>query len=86
MANATVWTAIIPLVVPLVIGLLKTWLPNLPKVVLPILAPILGALADIGLHFAGAPTVGPIWGAALGTAGVGLREIADQLRKTITQP
>ncbi len=83
MENATVWTALIPLIVPVAIMLLKTFLPKLPTVALPILAPILGAGADIALHFAGVPSVGAVWGAVLGSAGVGLREIADQLKQAI---
>ncbi len=72
---------IIPVVVPVAIAALKQWLPRLPKAWLPVLAPVLGAGLDIlTTHQVGAGTA---LGAALGAAGVGLREIVDQLRKAL---
>jgi hypothetical protein len=50
---------------------------------LPIIAPVLGAVADIALHYAGVSTLGPLWGMVLGSAGVGLRELQDQLKQTV---
>jgi hypothetical protein len=76
--------ALIPVAVPVLIALLKLVAPNLPTLWLPILAPILGAGADIALHYAGVSTLGAVWGALLGSAGVGLREIHDQLAQRIT--
>jgi hypothetical protein len=80
-STVSAWVALIPLAVPVVIMLLKTFVPNIPSVALPILAPLLGAGADIALHYAGLSTLGPTWGAMLGSAGVGLREIGDQIRQ-----
>jgi hypothetical protein len=77
------WMALIPLAVPVLIALLKMVVPSLPGVWLPLLAPLLGAAADIFLHYAGVSTLGPTWGALLGSAGVGLREIQDQVRQSI---
>lgn len=80
----TEWHALIPLIVPVVIGILKLLVPRIPKVWLPILAPVLGAFAEViinttqGVH--GPPWLGP----ALGAAGVGVREIADQVRKRLS--
>lgn len=67
---------IIPAVVPVVIAVIKFFIPKLPSVWLPILAPILGAVAELLLsgNFG-------VWGAVAGAAGVGLREIVDQLKK-----
>jgi hypothetical protein len=80
----TEYQAFIPVIVPLAIAVLKVLLPRLPKVWLPILAPILGAAADIALHQAGLAH-GPAWlGPTLGAAGVGLREVADQVRKSLS--
>lgn len=74
--------ALIPAAVPLVIAVVKLLLPRIPKVWLPILAPVLGALADIFIQGAQGGAIQAPWlGAALGAAGVGLREIADQVRK-----
>ncbi len=76
-------TALIPLAVPVVIALLKAFLPKIPGMALPIIAPMLGAVADIALHYAGVTTLGPLWGMVLGSAGVGLRELQDQLKQVI---
>lgn len=70
---------LIPLIVPLLIAGLKAALPRIPKLYLPILAPILGlllSLLDMGTH-----TGSLLAGAVLGSAGVGLREIIDQVNK-----
>lgn len=74
--------ALIPFVVPLLVAVIKGVVPKIPKVALPILAPILGAGLDIVLQFTGGGT-SLIWGAVLGAAGVGLREAIDQIRKLI---
>lgn len=78
--------ALIPVVVPLVLAVLKVLFPKIPKVWIPWLAPILGAAAEIGLYYAGAvQQANPLLGAALGQAGVGLREMVDQLKKTLNK-
>jgi hypothetical protein len=71
----------IPVVVPAAIAVLKHFLPRLPKPWLPLLAPLLGAILDVlATQQFGAGTA---LGAVLGTAGIGLREILDQLRKSL---
>lgn len=70
---------LIPLLVPAALAVLKHLAPRLPKVWLPILAPLLGALIEA--LASGDLGPGTPLGAALGAAGVGLREILDQLRK-----
>lgn len=75
------WAAIITAVVPVLILVTKTLIPKIPKFLLPILAPILGAGMDIALHFAGASTAGVIMGAVMGGLGTWLRETVDQLKK-----
>lgn len=82
----TLWQGLIPLVVPGLVALFKFLLPKVPKVVLPILAPILGAAADVLLHFAGLSSGGALTGAILGGAGVALREAYDQSKKLATGP
>lgn len=77
------WELLIPVAVPLALAVLKAVLPNLPKVWLPILAPILGALSEILLYLGGLGGGNPAMGALLGQAGVGLREIYDQVKKAI---
>lgn len=62
---------------------------ELPSYALPILAPLVGAVSTIALHFAGAgvPGVSTAWtalvGAVLGLAGTGLREAKDQLQRRV---
>jgi hypothetical protein len=71
------WQTFIPLLVPVLIAWLKILVPKLPKKYLPVLAPVLGAVMDC------VATGGqnPALAAALGSAGVGLREIYHQMRK-----
>jgi hypothetical protein len=59
--------------------------PKIPKVALPVLAPILGAGLDILLHYAGSGTGNPVLGSMLGAAGVCVREVLDQVKK-LPQP
>lgn len=72
--------SLIPVLVPLFIAALKLAVPKVPKPLLPILAPILGGLADAGIAYAAGSAANPMLGAALGAAGVGVREIVDQVR------
>lgn len=75
--------ALIPFAVPLVIAVIKGIVPKIPKVALPILAPIAGAGLDIALHLATGVSPGTITGALLGAAGVGIREIVDQIKQRL---
>lgn len=78
------FNSLIPLIVPVVLALLKQVLPQLPKTVVPILAPLLGAGLDIGDHFLlSSDSLNPQLGAAYGLIGIGIREILDQLLKAI---
>ena len=70
---------LIPVIVPLVIAGLQLGITRLPGWLLPILAPILGGVIDAGLAWATGQTANPLFGAILGSAGVGLRELKDQL-------
>jgi len=78
--------ALIPVAVPLVIAGIKLLLPRVPKVWLPVLAPVLGAIAEVVVNYSTqGHTDAPWLGSALGAAGVGLREIADQVRKLMAR-
>lgn len=82
--GALVTQTVIPLLVPLIIAGLKALIPRIPKVWLPVLAPLLGAAIDIAAYYAGVTAgASPVLAAALGSAGVGLREIVDQMKKAI---
>lgn len=80
--GANLIKALIPILVPLLVWGVRSILPKIPKAALPILSPILGALLDALLAYIAGGQWSPIAGAALGAAGVGLREIVDQLNKS----
>jgi len=71
---------LIPIFIPVLIAGLKQILPKLPSWILPILAPILGALSATV-----SGVTDPGTGAVLGLAGVGLREAVDQTKKAAVQ-
>lgn len=78
------WQLLIPVLVPVIIAGVKWALPKVPPFALPILAPLLGAGLDIVLHYAGVTSSNGVLGAVLGAAGVGLREVVDQVKKLQT--
>lgn len=69
-----------PILVPLIIALFKKVSPKIPTWALPALAPILGALVGVISNYALAANGNLVVAAALGLAGVGVREIIDQLK------
>jgi hypothetical protein len=77
------WRTLIPAAVPLLIAVLKGLLPKIPKAALPVMATLIGAMLDIGQSYLSGHAASPILGAALGAAGVGLREIVDQTKKMV---
>ncbi len=79
---------ILPLLVPIIIAGFKVVLPKLPGWTLPIVAPALGALIDyIGsLTPLGTGAAHPLLAAALGSAGVGLREMVTQVKDLAALP
>lgn len=82
---ATIITYATPVIAPLIVTLVKKIKPNIPTWLLPVICTVGGALvtwiASIALHNPN----NIILGAALGLAGVGVREIIDQL-KPVPQP
>lgn len=79
-ASNSLLLALIPVIVPLIIALGKWALPKVPVWILPILAPALGALVDFLAAWATGATASPALGAILGSAGVGVRELLDQVK------
>lgn len=77
---------LIPLVVPIVVAIGKFFIPKLPGWTLPIIAPALGALIDYLTTRATGAIASPLLAAVLGSAGVGLRELVDQLKQKINPP
>lgn len=78
------WVLVIPIAVPLVLGIAKSFVPKIPGWMLPVLAPLMGAAAD---YFAsGTFGQGTAMGVIAGSAGVGVRELADQIMKRLKEP
>ena len=70
----------LPVIVPMLVAGLKAIWPSIPKVLLPVLCPLLGIAANYLTTFAGAQ-FDPASAAALGALGVFLREVVDQGKK-----
>ena len=85
-APPTNWSLLIAVAVPAIIAGLKSWIPKMPTWMLPVLAPILGAALDLVMQLSGSPTSGVVNSALLGSAGVGLRELQDQLKQRTVKP
>tara|TARA_R110000868_G_scaffold329464_1_gene590306 strand:+ start:108 stop:458 length:351 start_codon:yes stop_codon:yes gene_type:complete len=77
---------LIPLLVPLAVACIKFLLPKVPKALLPILAPAIGAGIDAVASYATGHQSNLIAAALLGSAGVGLREIFDQVKQQVMPP
>lgn len=68
---------------PVVIAAVKWGVPRIPTVWLPVLAPCVGAVVEV-LAYAASGTGVPTWAAATaGLAGVGLRELVDQVKQRL---
>lgn len=69
-----------PIIVPLVIAGIKLVKPKIPTWILPVLAGPLGALVEYINHLATGSTTNIVVAVLLGLAGVGVREVVDQLK------
>lgn len=86
-ALALTWQqALIPVLTPLIIAGVKMLLPRIPKMWLPLAAPVVGLLIDLVSHFALQTELSPMAALALGAAGVGLREAQKQVVATLGKP
>ena len=74
-------TSITMVLVPVLVWAAKKGMAFLPSWSLPLIAIVLGGLIDVLNGLATGSSAGPLWGAILGAAGVGLREVIDQLKK-----
>lgn len=80
-AASSPWLAIIPLLVPGVVALVKFFLPRVPGPWLPVIAAGIGLMLALLDHFTGSLGGNPMAVAFMGAAGVGIREIYDQVKK-----
>ena len=78
--NFAITDAWLVILVPVLLAILKNLVPKIPPSYLPIAAAVLGALLDSLTSYLTGNAVNPALGAILGSAGVGLREIVDQLK------
>lgn len=85
-STAQAITLLTPVVVPILVWGAKKLLADIPSVLLPILATVLGVgVTQLGVYMAGGH-YGIVEGALLGLGGVGLREVLDQVKKVIGPP
>lgn len=80
------WLGLIPLVVPILVTAVKSFVPKIPKLWLPVIAASIGLALALFDHFTGALGGNPMAVAFLGAAGTGLREIYDQLKQALATP
>ena len=81
LAGAAAIQAVIPVVVPFIVWGVRKVLPKIPRVALPMIAVGLGMGLDWLLAYTSGGTFSPLVGAALGGAGVALREIVNTLQE-----
>lgn len=77
-----VWNALVVAVVPLIVAGIKKLAPKIPSVVWPLAAVLVGVASNWLAAKAGVlPQSGWALGALCGAAGIGLREIVDQVKQ-----
>lgn len=72
---------IVALLVPVAVAWLKPRIARLPKWAVPLSAILLGAVGQYLASLSGYVEVNAALGVALGAAAIGVREVADQVRK-----
>lgn len=75
-----------PILVPLVIAGFKLIKPNIPTWLLPVLAGPLGALLEYINHLVMGGNMNIAVAVLLGLAGVGVREVVDQIKPSPAEP
>lgn len=73
----------IPVVAPVLLALFKIAIPAIPKPALPFLCILLGAVADVIHALATGTSMNPALIPVLGAAGIGVREMVDQLKQRV---
>lgn len=75
-----------PVIVPIVIAGVKAIKPNIPSWALPVMAGPLGVLIEYINHLATGSATNFLAAVLLGLAGVGVREVVDQLKPAPAEP
>ncbi len=74
-------TALSPVLIPVAIYYFRLWQPRVPRVLLPLLAVLLGVLVQWVDALASASAADPLAGAVLGLSAVVLREVWNTARE-----
>jgi len=84
-SKAQLWAYGISVLTPLVIAGIKKLVPTVPKVALPCIAPFVGLLAGFGMNALIGSHLSWIDGVSLGMIGVFVREVVDQVKKSVAK-
>ena len=79
--NLVAWLT--PIIVPLVLALVKKYLPRLPSSIIPLLAPVLGLVIGIVDNLFAAHSSNLWLAAGLGLLGVAVREVKESLKPAV---
>ena len=80
----TLFAPVVIALIPIIVNYVKKLIPESQSWIVPLLAMVLGPLADFVAQKAVGVGVGPLAAVALGLAGIGLREIVNQLKQQVT--
>ncbi len=80
----SLWLALVPILTPIIITVLKWAVPKIPAVALPLAAPLLGIAIDWLTALVTHGTASPLVAAIAGAAGTGLYEIQKQVRQQVS--
>lgn len=83
-ATANLFLPLIIAVVPIIMAFGKKLIPVQYSALIPVVATALGPALDYGVSWLTGKAADPARGALYGMAGVALREIVDQVKKTVT--
>ena len=77
----TAFTPVLIALIPVLVNFIKKAVPDSMTWLVPLIAAVLGPVADLISQKALGVGVGPVAAVALGLAGIGLREVVNQLKK-----
>lgn len=83
MDTVTLIQPVIVAIIPVIVLLLKKVIPDKYAVFYPVIATVLGPILDYVSTYATGTQASPVKGLLLGGSAVALREIIDQMKKTV---
>lgn len=83
MDYSTLFAPVVIALIPILVNFIKKAIPEKYGWITPLLATVLGPIADFISQKATGVGVGPVAAAALGLAGIGVREIVNQLKQAV---